>query len=108
MLDERADEIRQTLDYTIQAEYGVRTNSITSHPNGTIYIDIESDPKTHISVAMIGGEYKYTVGHNRDTDRILRKMGHRLGDWYDRDELMRVLSGLYRKNEQISLFGGIR
>lgn len=108
MLDERAHEILGTTEYLLQTEFGLKTYGIVSQANQTIYIDIETEPKTHISVAMIGGEYKYTVGHNRDTDRILRKMGHRLGDWYDREELMRVLSGLYRKNEQISLFGGIR
>lgn len=108
MLDERAHEILWTTEYMLQTEFGIKTYGIVSQANQTIYIDIETAPKTTVSIALIGGDYKYTVSHNRNTSHILDKMGHNLGDWYDRDELMRVLSGLYRKNEQISLFGGIR
>lgn len=101
-------KIKDMTERVLQEEFGLKTYGIVSTANQTIYIDIETEPKTHISIAMIDGRYMYTVGHNRDTSHILMEMGHGLGDWYSYDEMISVIRRLYKRNEQISLFGGIR
>lgn len=108
MIDEYAHEILGATEYLLQVDFGLRTSGIVSQANQTIYIDIETDPKTTVSIALIDGDYRYNVGHNRDTSHILHQMGHNLGDWYGFEEMTRVMERLYKKSEQLSLFGGIR
>ena len=102
---EEYTEIKNMTEYMLQTEFDLKTDGIASTANQTIYIDIETPPKTHISIAKIDGRFKYIVGHNRETTHILTEMGHGLGEWYSFDEMTKVIRRLYKKNEQISLFG---